>query len=214
MKKIIFIALLAILFTNINVKAQEEKYDAQTIVEVLTYNRMAETNRMVNLNPKQNEVYESSCIAYYKKFDIVNLMQISYFNLKTKEIHKEQQRGFPICIINDNLFFAENSLDGYAYVHIYQSTLGKDGKIKETLQLFQSLGDLYFHENGIYISPNGGQMSAVIAKDGKITHALFDLTSERLIEIKTHVPLEYYPFYDYRQKKIRYYNPKGLKIMD
>jgi hypothetical protein len=67
MKKVIFIVLLAMLFTSVNVKAQEEKYDAQTIVEVLTYNRMAETNCMVNLNPKQKKVYESSCIAYYKK---------------------------------------------------------------------------------------------------------------------------------------------------
>ena len=144
-------------------------------------------------------------------------------DLTTGVWQETAHKGKHPTAVGDSIYFEVGTVR--AYIEIYKMAISDMGNpAAKPRRMFdrkmenlsadntppgESGGNLLFHEDGCYISSDSELLSVLIVDD-KI--AIYDLTTETLLQTFDN---EYnYPFYDIKRKKMRYYNPTGLKLLD
>jgi hypothetical protein len=167
-----------------------------------------------NSNGLKNTIYIGESIYYIAPIKDGNAIiydngkeWLGIIDIKTKTVRKQLIKGSSPTLIEDNIYYTTSDIEGF--IHLNKARITKSGKIMESIQLFN---DIMLYEDGLYISPNGKFVASIIAREGNTVNVIFDLDSETIIEERNDITYNDFPFYDFKNKKIHYYNQMNLTI--
>ncbi|MEM7109704.1 MAG: hypothetical protein AAF519_15875 [Bacteroidota bacterium] len=154
----------------------------------------------VNGIPQEATVNEDNSTIYFSTNLYDGVYQLNVKSKKQKEILAE---GYKPDLVHGKIFYIKSSSLGSGYVDVHSFDLQSEGS---------TLVITGVYEEGYYVLPTGDHIACNLPIEGQVHQSVYSILTDKfyLFDNKE-LGGFHYPAYDFSEKSLIYYKPKGLK---